>query len=290
MKHILLLFATALILCIQSLAQSVGINDDGSTPNNSAMLDVKASNKGLLIPQIALMGVTDVTAIPNPALSLLVYNTSSGTGLTPGYYYWSGAFWTALTTAAADGSETKITAGTNITVTGTGTTASPYVMNTPVYYIGESYGGGIIFWLDASKQHGLIAATAEQSTGIQWYNGTNRFTGTSGDGLYAGAMNTAMIVATQMSDNQTGSFAANVCADYSVTVGGVTYGDWYLPSKHELNLLYLQNVVFGGFVSAFYWSSSEYSSSNAWAQDLANGTQLKLNKSGNFCVRAVRTF
>ncbi|MFH1050451.1 MAG: hypothetical protein V1779_05910 [bacterium] len=86
------------------------------------------------------------------------------------------------------------------------------------HYIGESYGGGIVFWVDSSGQHGLIATTADQSTGIQWYNGTYRYTGSLGDGLNAGAMNTAMIVATQISDNQTGNFAAKVCADYSVTV------------------------------------------------------------------------
>ncbi|MDA3816437.1 MAG: hypothetical protein PF486_03605, partial [Prolixibacteraceae bacterium] len=64
--------------------------------------------------------------------------------------------------AAADGSETKVTAGTNVTVTGSGTTASPYVVNATggaTLAIGDSYQGGIIFWLDATGQHGLIAAT-----------------------------------------------------------------------------------------------------------------------------------
>ncbi len=196
---------------------------------------------------------------------------------------------------AADGSETKVTAGTNVTVTGTGTTASPYVVNATsggsTLAIGDSYQGGIIFWLDATGQHGLIAATADQNTGIQWYNGTYRYTGTAGDGLYAGAMNTAMIVATQMADNQSGSFAAKVCADYSVTVGGVTYGDWYLPSKYELNLLYLQKIAVGGFASAYYWSSTEYSNSNAWTQNFDDGFQYSFgNKSITVRFRAVRAF
>jgi hypothetical protein len=196
--------------------------------------------------------------------------------------------------AVADGSETQVTAGTNVSVTGSGTTASPYVVNATgatALAIGDSYQGGIIFWLDATGQHGLIAATADQSTGIQWYNGTYRYTGTTGDGLYAGSMNTAMIVATQMSDNQTGNFAAKVCADYSVTVGGVIYGDWYLPSKYELNLLYLQKAVVGGFASAYYWSSSEDNSYFAWAQNFGSGSQGNLNKivTAHY-VRAVRAF
>jgi hypothetical protein len=192
-----------------------------------------------------------------------------------------------------DGSETKVTAGTNISVTGTGTTASPYVVNATgatTLTIGQNYQGGIIFWLDATGQHGLIAATADQSTGIQWYNLTYRSTGTTGDGLYAGAMNTAMIIATQMADNEMGNFAAKVCADYSVTVGDVTFGDWYLPSKYELNLLYLQQTEVGGFADYYYWSSSENSISDAWRQNFGGGNQYNDFKQNTYYVRAVRAF
>ena len=160
-----------------------------------------------------------------------------------------------------------------------------------VHFIGESYGGGIVFYVYDNGQHGLIAATADQSTGIQWYNGIVRYTGTTGDGLNAGAMNTALIVATQLADNQTGNFAAKVCADYSVTVGGTTYGDWYLPSKHELNLLYLQKTVVGGFNNmGYYWSSSEFASLFAWYQDFYDGYQGYNIKDYTSYVRAVRAF
>jgi hypothetical protein len=199
-----------------------------------------------------------------------------------------------VNTGDQDGSETKVTAGTNVTVTGSGTTASPYVINSTAggstLAIGDSYQGGIIFWLDSTGQHGLIAATTDQSTGIQWYNGTYRYTGTTGDGLYAGAMNTTMIVATQMADDQKGNFAAKVCADYSVTVGGVTYGDWYLPSKYELNLLYLQKNAVGGFASAYYWSSTEISDGTAWEQLFGIGKQPNYSKTNANRVRAIRAF
>ena len=99
-----------------------------------------------------------------------------------------------------------------------------------------------------------------------------------------------MTVATQMADNQTGNFAAKVCADYSVTVSGVTYGDWYLPSKYELNLLYLQKVAVGGFASAYYWSSTENNNNNAWIQNFDNGNQNNNNKNNTNYVRAVRDF
>ena len=93
-----------------------------------------------------------------------------------------------------------------------------------------------------------------------------------------------------MADNQTGNFAAKVCADYSVTVGVVTYGDWYLPSKYELNLLYLQKVAVGGFASAFYWSSTEDDNSYAWVQTFVTGNQINGSKSTTYYVRAVRAF
>ncbi len=83
-------------------AQSVGINADGTVPNSSAMLDVSAPNKGLLIPQIHLTGVNDVTTISSPAASLLVYNLAITNGLVAGYYYNGGTaaapVWTKLAT------------------------------------------------------------------------------------------------------------------------------------------------------------------------------------------------
>jgi hypothetical protein len=162
----------------------------------------------------------------------------------------------------------------------------------PIHTIGESYGGGIVFYVYDGGQHGLIAASADQSTGIQWSNGIARSTGATGDGIVAGAMNTAMIVATQMADNQTGYFAAKVCADYSVTgTNGVYYGDWYLPSLHELSLLNSQKNVVGGFANAIYWSSTELDNSFAWFLDFGfNPTNSNVHKGSTFYVRAVRAF
>ncbi len=205
----------------------------------------------------------------------------------------SGSYSDLSNKPTTDGSETKVTAGTNISISGAGTTASPYVVNATgatTLTIGQSYQGGIIFWLDATGQHGLIAATADQSTGMQWYNGTFRYTGTTGDGLYAGAMNTTMIVATQMADTENGNFAAKVCADYSVYVSGVVYGDWYLPSKYELTLLYAQKVAVGGFANAYYWSSNELNNYRAYLQNFSNGVQSNSDKYATLFVRAIRAF
>ncbi|MBE9510953.1 MAG: DUF1566 domain-containing protein [Bacteroidetes bacterium] len=187
-------------------------------------------------------------------------------------------------------SETKITVGNNLIISGSGTIVEPYLLNTRTHYIGEQFGGGIVFYVYDNGQHGLIAPTADQDPGIEWYNGIKRYTNTSGDGLGAGAMNTSLIIALQTTDNQVGNFAAKVCADYSVTVDGVTYGDWYLPSKHELDLLFNQKTIVGGFANDYYWSSTEFSSHSAWSQNFSIGFQYNLDKSLPYGVRAIRAF
>ena len=80
-------------------SQSVSISTIPSIPDPSAMLDIKQSNKGLLIPRVFLLSIHDTTTIPNPAESLLVYNISSeGSSLPSGFYYWSGSAWNMLNT------------------------------------------------------------------------------------------------------------------------------------------------------------------------------------------------
>ncbi len=89
-----------------------------------------------------------------------------------------------------------------------------------------------------------------------------------------------------------GSVAAKSCSDYSITVSGITYDDWFLPSKDELNYIY-QNLVIhnlGGFSGDYYWSSSEIDSHSAWLQSLSSGSQLTNNKYVNNRVRPVRAF
>lgn len=98
-KFILLLLA--LILLSQSInAQNIGISDVAITPDASSMLEVRSTNKGLLIPRVALTGTTSASPITSPATSLLVYNTATaGTApnnVTPGYYYWTGSKWMRL--------------------------------------------------------------------------------------------------------------------------------------------------------------------------------------------------
>ena len=86
--------------------------------------------------------------------------------------------------------------------------------------------------------------------------------------------------------------AATLCNEYSVTVNGVIYGDWYLPSKYELNLLYLQKNLVGGFSNYGYWTSTEMDISNGWAQNMGDGVQfgyLKISHT-EYCNKSQKSY
>ena len=165
--------------------------------------------------------------------------------------------------------------------------------------VGDSYQGGYIAYIlqqgdpgyDANVKHGLIAAPSDQSTGMQWYNGTSVVTGATDQAIGAGASNTSTIVSVQGD----GSYAAKLCDD--LVIG--SYSDWYLPSKNELYKLYLNKVKIGGFDSVDYWSSTEFNDVNvanqyqAYDINFYSGATTDvgyMSKASTFHVRAVRSF
>jgi len=217
---------------------------------------------------------------------------------------------------AADYSGAAITNGDFfiVKVTAADATVLYYkVVVTAPLKIGDSYGGGKVAYIlqsgetikDASGyvlysysttvQHGLIAATADQSTGIIW--AVTAYQSTSVPGtlttLGSGAANTDKIIAQQNGADITTYAAglARACTDGS-------YSDWYLPSKDELNKLW-ENLgstqemrTANGFASYYYWSSTELNSysNDAEIQDFGNGYQYNGRKDNTFYVRAVRAF
>ena len=156
----------------------------------------------------------------------------------------------------------------------------------PAKYVGQGYQGGIIFYVYAGGQHGLIYAPTDLGQAPWGCVGT-LLPGADG-GLYGsnvvadpgeGAQNTLDI----MNGCSQAGIAARLCGDL-VYEG---YSDWFLPSKKELNMLYTSGLSIVGDV---YWSSTEDGPSYACHQDFSSGEQYNGTKGTSKSVIAVRSF
>ena len=149
--------------------------------------------------------------------------------------------------------------------------------------IGTSWLGGIIFYLDGTGQHGLIAANADQTLS-SWGCYLTTIAGADGTAVGTGSQNTTDII----NGCATAGIAARQCRNYA----GGGYNDWFLPSKDELGLMFtnLKESGFGGFSAVNYWSSSESSSTQSWWQSFNTGSTGLGNKTTSYNVRAARAF
>ncbi len=370
MKYLMLLLP--LLLNFDLYAQNsvgVAINNDNSDPDNSAILDVKSTSQGILIPR---MTESERDNISSPAIGLLVYQTNGSAG----FYYHDGNDWMSLT-----GTSTSLTApvltttaASSITSTGTstggiissdggasvtargvcyGTSANPTTSGTitsdgtgtgsytstlsnlnsgTTYYVrsyatnsvGTSYGsqisfntlspsysvgnlaeGGIIYYIlqsgdqgySSTVQHGLVVSIGEiNSSDKNTQFGCKGTTVGTSYSIGTGQANTTAILAAC----STSGIAAELCDNYSVNSGGVTYNDWYLPSYYEIHELYNASTYGGGSITLTtnfshieYYSSSEETN---WEADYAfhlhfSGYHMHSDKKDkNKNVVAVRSF
>jgi hypothetical protein len=350
MKIFKTLFLAIAFFASYSIHAQVAITNDGSSPDGSAMLDVKSTNKGFLPPR---MTYSQRTSIASPVAGLIIWCTNCGASGELQVY--NGSTWSALTmgtaanaapdaptigTASAGNAQASVSftapvvdGGSTITsytatsnpgsITGTlnqagsgtinitglsngttytftvtatnsvGTSAASAVSNsvTPLG-VGDYYQGGVVFYLNGSGG-GLICAVSDQSTETEWGCFGTDITGADGIAIGTGNQNTIDIEA----GCTTTGVAADICAN--LTLNG--YSDWFLPSKDELNQIYLNKSTIdatavlngGSFLSSGnYWCSTEYDSSYAFLQ-LFNfgGPNTTANKNYSFGhVRAVRAF
>jgi len=171
---------------------------------------------------------------------------------------------------------------------------------TSEHYIGELFGGGIIFWLTPDGTHGLIASLddLDGGSGVAWGSSGTTVGATS---MTDGEANTAIIIA---ASPPAGS-AAVLCNTYSN--GG--HSDWYLPSNRELFLMVGQDYLIdyildndgnsstNGFTQEYntttngqYWGSTEFGNDSAWVYRFYSTNSNVSTKSDNRRVRAVRSF
>jgi hypothetical protein len=199
--YILVIFALA---SLYSAAQNVGIGTNN--PNPYAMLEIKDSARGLLIPR---MDSTRRKNIPH-IKGMMVFDTTTG------------SFW--MNTGTAWGQVVAQRSPCNIA-------------------IGDTFAGGLVFYLDASGCHGLVCEAVNQDY-TYWAQGEGVIITAYADGIGAGRLNTFLVKK---------QFGTSPNASYLSTLySGGGFSDWYLPTRYELRLMYLNLKLFGIFLLEFH--------------------------------------
>ena len=271
-----------------------------NSKSDSIVISVKKSLTSVSYSETSIVttvgtAITSLTSTVLPAGATGQYIIDpplpEGLSLDPGTGEISGTLGTAVASAQY-----------TVTFTGNGDYIGTVTANITIevqYTVGDSGpAGGIVFYDKGSYSDDwryLEAAKSDQATSVEWGGYGTSVGGTSTD-IGNGKANTEKIVKALGDGNYTsddgsvvelnGNYPAKICDD--LVLGG--HDDWFLPSKDELNELYKQRTIVGGFASDFYWSSSEYSADYAWGQYFGSGYQGYIHKDGGVRIRAVRAF
>ncbi|MBU1720846.1 MAG: hypothetical protein KKA07_17400, partial [Bacteroidetes bacterium] len=149
---------------------------------------------------------------------------------------------------------------------------------------GKVYAGGLIFYLDQINGSGMVAAAADQAFAAKWGCYGVQIDGAGNAGIGSGQQNTLDIIS--------GCGTVGIAAYLADTLGLEGFTDWFLPSKDELNLMYLnlQANGLGNFGGGSYWSSTEIDDNLAWLQAFNTGNEMSANKDYDDMVRSARSF
>jgi len=307
LRKLVIIISSMLLINAQICAQNVGISPDGSAPDNSAMLDIKSTSGGLLIPR---MTTAQRDAISNPAQSLLIFNTTTNCFQTfvNGLWYsiWCNSPCEGITAVTYNGvtyntvqignqcwlkenlRTTKYNDGTSITnvtdnATWTSTTSGAYCCYSNNTSNCTTY-GALYNWY-AVNTGKLCPSGWHVPSDAEWTTLTNYL---SADSTYWCGSNSSYIAkslastTSWISSTTTCAVGTNLSANnstgFSALPGGKRYG-----SDGSFNTL--------GY-DGYWWSSTENDGSNAWDRNLhcsnANVDRSNTNKRHGFSVRCLR--
>lgn len=268
--------ATLLFLIISQpiffglFAQSVTISPNGT----SSIIEANSTSKGFLPPRMTITQRSNLSATNG----LMIYCTDCAPA---GHYAYSDNTWKPMFDY----------------LTASGPCAT--------YSVGQQAQGGTVIWVDDSGQHGLVAAPIDvvkdqpnypfpnyDRYDFNWTNSTptnTPFLVAQRGGIYAGQVNTEKIINTL----GWGEYAAFLISQGSWN----GYGDWYLPSLYEMQLVYNNRSFLSTPLKVtglanyeyFYWTSTEAAATAAYGihtgpgtgsgyYNPANGAYLALNK------------
>jgi trimeric autotransporter adhesin len=240
MKSLTLSFIVAAIMLFVvqgSLAQTNTFPGTGAagigtvTPNASSLLEVKSTSKGVLIPRMTL---TQRNAITSPATGLLIYQTNS----TPGFYYYNGTAWTAVSTTGAN------TALSNL--------KAPVAINAallPGIDAIRNLGSSSLRWKNLFESGDALINGITVGRGLNGSSGDVAIGASTLESNNGGYQNTA-VGDDAMQYNTTGSYnvgvglsalQANTNGFYNTSVGQRTM---YLNTSGSYNTAYGQNALY----------------------------------------------
>lgn len=237
MKSISKLLMVALLFVGSMAAHAqVKVGNNPTTINPNSMLEIESTNKGMLLPRVALTGTANVAPMAAHVAGMTVYNTATAGDVTPGYYYNDGAKWVRLADTATDNhlgvSNQVIPAATNrnITLTDRRTTkiniapAGEEASISALNVIGGGEGGGITSgitvasnYTDATNKHGIISTpqylNASPSVQAFWMQNT----ATANNLAIGGAQSGSLASPTQI------EFRVDTDADLTNVANGNSY-------------------------------------------------------------------
>jgi hypothetical protein len=157
--------------------------------------------------------------------------------------------------------------------------------------IGDTLFGGIVFYVDETGQHGLVASL-ESLGPYFWSCHQGSVNGANEEIIGTGYQNTLDIINDGCVNHEELEVLSGAHAAFHFDAQG--YNDWFLPSKYELIEMF--NTISGvweinnGFFEYPYWSSTQKWGGNAWIVSFSDGQVLYMGKFNNYYVRPIRSF
>jgi hypothetical protein len=174
-----------------------------------------------------------------------------------------------------------------------------YVKLPEYHYVGELYGGGVIFYVDQTGMHGLICSMTDLSSSQEWSNVNYSQIGIEAQNDWNGLSNTFTIIGQSGHSNS----AAKLCNDYTnLNYGTGIFSDWYLPAMDQCYLMFQTkyqvnkaldsdgNESTTSILKSNYWSSTEYDATISWMFEFTTGTPKNIYKNSTARIRAIRSF